>query len=65
MSYLTHISRHEDLNYSEDFEEAIARSVKEEELDNESEGEYASSIKISPISHCIFLIIYSLLRSPV
>lgn len=37
MSYLTHINRHEELNFAEDFEEAIARNVKEEELDNESE----------------------------
>lgn len=40
MSYLTHITRHDDLNYNEDFEEAIARNIKEEDFENnESETE--------------------------
>jgi hypothetical protein len=39
MSYLTHINRHDD--YIEDFEEAIARNIKEEDYENnnsETEG---------------------------
>jgi len=32
MSYLTHINRHDD--YIEDFEEAIARNIKEEDYEN-------------------------------
>lgn len=41
MSYLTHINRHDDLNFNEDFEEAIARNLKEEDYENndsETEG---------------------------
>lgn len=39
MSYLTHINRHDDLNFNEDFEEAIARNIKEEDFENDSESE--------------------------
>ena len=39
MSYLTHINRHDDLNFNEDFEEAIARNIKDEDFENsETEG---------------------------
>lgn len=43
MSFLTHINRHEEINFNEDFEESIARNNKEE-FDNESEGEFENSI---------------------
>ncbi|XP_070492812.1 sin3 histone deacetylase corepressor complex component SDS3 isoform X1 [Chironomus tepperi] len=44
MSYLTHINRHDDLNYNEDFEEAIARNIKEEDFENnDSETEGSNS----------------------
>lgn len=43
MSFLTHSNRLDDVNYNEDFEESIARNIKEE-YDNESEGEFLSLI---------------------
>lgn len=39
MSYLTHINRHDELNYNEDFEESIARNIKDEDDDNDNESE--------------------------
>lgn len=62
MSYLTHINRHDDLNFNEDFEEAIARNLKEEDFENndsETEGIifcFQSNIAII----YLFLLFYSL-----
>lgn len=57
MAYLTHINRHDDLNYNEDFEESIARNVKEEiENSENTEG------KIFFFKQIIFLV-FQLFRS--
>ena len=37
MSYLTHINNIN--NFNEDFEESIARNIREEDFDNDSETE--------------------------
>lgn len=55
MSYLTHSNRNDDVNYNEDFEESIARNLKEE-FDNESEGEFFQLF--SHFSLAVFFIIF-------